>query len=80
MKYIVSVSVEVEADDDISAASLGYSILNDEVPVELTVLDLASPARTVALTLFQAKQLRSRGRATTSDELDTLMAKLKAPR
>lgn len=78
MKYVVSVSVEVEAEDDTSAAALGYTVLNDEVPVELTVQGLVSPARTVVFNFSQAKQLRSVGRATTSDELDTLIAKLEA--
>ena len=78
MEYFVSVSVsvEVEAEDDISAAALGYTILNDKVPIELTLKDLTSPARKVVLNLSQAKQLRSCGRATTSDEHDTLIANL----
>lgn len=56
-KYVVSVSIEVEADDDMSAAAPGYTMLNDEIPVELMVQGLASPARAVVLNLFQAKQL-----------------------
>jgi hypothetical protein len=39
VKYIVAVSVEVEAEDAAEAAALSYTLLTDEVPGNLVVSD-----------------------------------------
>lgn len=39
-----------------TAAALGYTVLNDEVPIELTGQSVITTARTVVLNLSQAKQ------------------------
>jgi hypothetical protein len=58
MKYTVSVSIEVEAEDSEMAAALGYVLLNDETPRTLSVKDAASMNKDITLDSSLALDLR----------------------
>lgn len=68
MKYVIAVSIEVEADNEDTAAQLGYTFLNGRVPTELVVSNSKGLVKRIKLDPGMAKGMKSLGRATNDDQ------------
>ena len=68
MKYVVAVSIEVETDNEETAAQLGYTFLNERVATELVVSNSKGQVKRIKLDPELAKGMRSLGRAAGDDQ------------
>jgi hypothetical protein len=73
MKYTVSVSVEVDAENDIEAAALGFTLLNDETPRTLSIRNAAGVSKDIKLHYTMAMDLKRVGRAPSQKDLDRII-------
>jgi hypothetical protein len=67
------VSVEVDAEDDIEAAALGFTLLNDETPRTLAVRNAAGVSKDIKLNYTTAMDLRRVGRAVSQKDLNRIL-------
>jgi hypothetical protein len=76
MKYAVSVSLEVEADDPEAAVAIAFASLSDDVPRTLNVLDVTSMITDINLKHSTARDPKAAGKSIPSKEVDEILYRI----
>lgn len=75
MKFVVSVAVELDADDPEAAAANAYALLTGNVPRTLFVADATLSKTEIHLDYATARDLKAVGKSITAKEIREILAR-----